>query len=366
MALGLRHDQAQGRWRERDHLGRTTDWIPLAVVVLITVGMVLASPVWAGPDAPMQQITAWYDIHHLLPSSGTLVPLDGSIIPCFAHQPSIAASCTATHAVPLPQALSISTLNYPPLGFWVIGLGQVLGSAVGATSVSTIGRLLLALCCVVVVLVSGRVLISAQQRSSLWMLPIALTPMATFLFAGSNVNGLEIACAALFVALLYRWRHELDEARLRPPTELLVGLGALALAACKPGDGLWIVLLAGAAVVRWRPHLNPRSVLRLVVACAPAVIFSGLWSIAHPTVITLAGASGLHRDVPLSFYTPASEIEHAASSFEGTSDMMAFFGDIEEGNPYNWSQFEVANEDDWDRLLLSVLETCSHIEGGGG
>ena len=297
-----------GRWLGRRPESSSMDWVPVALVALTTLGMLLSSPVWAAPDAPMQQITAWYDIHHLLPTSGTLVPLDGSIVPCFAHRVATAASCTLQYPVPLPQVLAIPTLNYPPLGFWVIGVGQLLGTALGATSASTAGRLLLALSCVVVVLVAGRVLIAAQQRSALWMLPIAVTPMAAFLFAGSNVNGLEIAVAALFVALLFRWRHEHDDGRLRPRTELLLALGALALAACKPGDGLWIALLAGAAVVRWRRHLHPRALLRLLAACVPGIVLSVVWSLTHPTVITLDGVAGFHPGPPLGW---ATRIERA-------------------------------------------------------
>jgi len=47
---------------------------------------------------------------------------------------------------------------------------------------------------------------------------------------------------------------------------------------------------------------------------------------------------GMHRDVPLSFYTPASQIEHAASSFAGTSDMMEFF-EKETGVNYPWAKY---------------------------
>jgi len=32
-----------------------------------------------------------------------------------------------------------------------------------------------------------------------------------------------------------------------------------------------------------------------------------------------------YKDIPLAFYTPASQIEHAASSFKDTRDMMGFF-----------------------------------------
>ena len=289
------------RWRSpRLIAAATSDWVPPAIVVVVTLGMLLASPVWASPDSPMQQITAWHDIHHLLPGTAVLVPLDGAIIPCFAHHAAMAASCTATHPVPLPQASMVAVLNYPPLGFWIMGVGQVLGTLVSDPWASTGGRLLLAVACLLAIIVASRVLVGAEQRSALWMLPVAITPMATFLFAGSNVNGLEIALSALFVALLLAWRRraEIDQGWTR--AELHLGVAALGLAACKPGDWLWIVLLLGAAGLRWRRTLDVASGIRAVAACTPAVAASLVWSWIHPTVITSAGLHGAATTHPLS------------------------------------------------------------------
>ena len=44
-------------------------------------------------------------------------------------------------------------------------------------------------------------------------------------------------------------------------------------------------------------------------------------------------------NVPLAFYTPASEIAQAASSFEGTADMLAFY-EKEIGVPYPWDRYD--------------------------
>jgi len=45
-----------------------------------------------------------------------------------------------------------------------------------------------------------------------------------------------------------------------------------------------------------------------------------------------------HKDVPLAFYTPASSIGLAKSSFEGTADMVAFY-ESEIGIPYPWDKY---------------------------
>jgi aminopeptidase N len=46
-----------------------------------------------------------------------------------------------------------------------------------------------------------------------------------------------------------------------------------------------------------------------------------------------------YKDIPLGFYTPASEIQDAAGSFRNTKDMMAFF-EQEIGVPYPWLKYD--------------------------
>ena len=45
-----------------------------------------------------------------------------------------------------------------------------------------------------------------------------------------------------------------------------------------------------------------------------------------------------YKDIPLAFYTPASEINEASTSFRDTKDMMAFF-EQETGVPYPWAKY---------------------------
>ncbi|HWN96160.1 MAG TPA: M1 family aminopeptidase [Methylomirabilota bacterium] len=46
-----------------------------------------------------------------------------------------------------------------------------------------------------------------------------------------------------------------------------------------------------------------------------------------------------HGDLSMKFWTPTSEIEHAANSFDGTKDMMEFF-EKEIGVPYPWDKYD--------------------------
>jgi aminopeptidase N len=50
---------------------------------------------------------------------------------------------------------------------------------------------------------------------------------------------------------------------------------------------------------------------------------------------------GKHGDIPLAFYTPASEIDLALDSFKETQEMMAFF-EKEIGVPYPWAKYDQA------------------------
>src|SRR5690242_19811384 len=46
-----------------------------------------------------------------------------------------------------------------------------------------------------------------------------------------------------------------------------------------------------------------------------------------------------YRDVPLAFYTPASEIAYASKSFQDTKDMLQFY-EQEIGINYPWAKYD--------------------------
>src|SRR5436309_14518688 len=53
-----------------------------------------------------------------------------------------------------------------------------------------------------------------------------------------------------------------------------------------------------------------------------------------------------YKDIPLAFYTPASQIEQAANSFKETKDIMGFF-EQEIGVPYPWAKYYQVCVDDF-------------------
>jgi len=68
-----------------------------------------------------------------------------------------------------------------------------------------------------------------------------------------------------------------------------------------------------------------------------------------------------YKDIPLAFYTPASQIDLAARSLEGTDDMIGFF-EKETGTPYPWDKYyQVVAEDftahGMENTSLTILTT---------
>ena len=66
-----------------------------------------------------------------------------------------------------------------------------------------------------------------------------------------------------------------------------------------------------------------------------------------------------HRDIPLAFWTPASQIAQAQSSFRDTKDMMAFY-EQEIGVPYQWAKYDQVCVEDFgwggmENTTLTVL-----------
>jgi aminopeptidase N len=67
-----------------------------------------------------------------------------------------------------------------------------------------------------------------------------------------------------------------------------------------------------------------------------------------------------YKDIPLAFYTPASQIEQAENSFKGTADMLEFY-EKEIGVPYPWDKYYQAACEDFgggmENTSLTILGT---------
>ena len=67
-----------------------------------------------------------------------------------------------------------------------------------------------------------------------------------------------------------------------------------------------------------------------------------------------------YRDIPIAFYTPASQIEYAENSFKDTADMLEFY-EKEIGVPYPWDKYYQAAVEDYgggmENTTLTILTT---------
>ena len=241
----------------------------LLTLVSISFGLamatwLLASPVGSSPDEPAHITYAWglstgqgpggpdpeCEPYGQCPLTFYDVP-DG-LIPdpaCYRFDTSVTVECRTTAASPAATAAT----RYPPPFYVVTGLG--MRAALGA-GVSPDGALLVARA--ISALLAGSLFVGAVgaasylRRSLAGMVLIVTTPMAFFLSASVNPNGVEIA-AAIAVAVL------LAAART-PPSGWFLGLfawGSFWLAWARPVGWLWLFLIVlfglGIQWIRARP-----------------------------------------------------------------------------------------------------------------
>jgi len=99
---------------------------------------------------------------------------------------------------------------------------------------------------------------------------------------------------------------------------------------------------SGLKVVRWlqdKPHVN--YLIALVAG-------------------NLGKIESKYRDIPIAFYTPASQIKYAENSFKDTADMLEFY-EQEIGVPYPWDKYNQAACEDFgggmENTSLTILGT---------
>ena len=126
-----------------------------------------------------------------------------------------------------------------------------------------------------------------------------------------------------------------SEVICRVPEEMtVISNGRLVSEEMDPASGL--------KVVRWlqdKPHVN--YLIALVAG-------------------NLGKIESKYRDIPIAFYTPASQIKYAESSFKDTADMLEFY-EKEIGVPYPWDKYYQAACEDFgggmENTSLTILGT---------
>jgi hypothetical protein len=270
----------------------------------------VATPAMSSPDEPSHTIKAVAVAHGQL--SGTIgprpttwmipgamtaveIPADYAYAPalnCYATISYQAASCMP--GLPADGATTVEALtaagHYPPLYYALVGWPSRLMAADPGILVM---RLVSAAVSSALV-VAGLVALRATRASRIvrWGAITALTPMALFLFATINPNGLEISSA--FAAWAASWA--VFRARGRVPRHALViaAVSFAILANVRALSPLWAVVILALALLGsgriadlWRQQrrLLLGAIGFVALVCVPSV----LWTARYGTLLTGEG-----------------------------------------------------------------------------
>jgi len=264
---------------------RVSEWLAAIIVVLGIVGMAFASPPLVGPDEAAHQATASYLTVHFLPPKSEIEDYEPGILHvpvCMAFDSTQDASCSESRFGQTPGKTRI--FNYPPLYYWVVGLGQK--AAPGADTWLDVGGRVASL----LLNVAGLTLLAllARRRYRSWgtYLLLVTTPMAAFLWAVVNPNGWEVTTGLLFAFFVSQvwWGPPTASDQVAPRWFMLTALGvsSFLFGWSRHEAVVWLVLLLVSVVAMGRSKA-PRSHQGWFLVIAMIGVIPGLaWQVTHP------------------------------------------------------------------------------------
>lgn len=298
----------------RSNVGRWNEWLALITVILAAIGMSLSSPPMAGPDESTHQATASHLTVYITPPITDAEDYIGGIAKfgsCMAFDPAKDASCSPNRDDVWPAKMRV--VNYPPLYYWVVGLGQKF--APEADTWMDVGGRVASL----LLNLAGLVLLAwlTMRRSRIWgssILAVA-TPMAVFLWGVVNPNGWEITAGLLFAFFFARsWWAEDDsgpERGSRWSVLVPLGLSSVAFALARPAAFLWLGLLVVAILLMGRTHVDrPRQLATLAIA-GLGVVAGVLWQLTHPSQTPVNNPNPVANPGPLDYLHWLGQIDEA-------------------------------------------------------
>lgn len=249
---------------------RSAAWLLVAVSSLcLALAWVLASPVGASPDEATQINYAWGTVTGQTIVGERLVKFPGGMstmirVPqkllqypdpsCYMFHPEKpVVQCSPIPADNLQVVTRASyTSGYPPLFYAVEGVVLRAATAVDLSGPRVLyGARLASAVLSLLVVGFGVLLLSRRFPAPVVLLAtlLALPPMAWFLAASVNANGLEVAAAFLLAAGVLSLRVD-DTVGVRSIAAVLaVPLGTLLLAWNRPLSWVWASLILGLLLV---------------------------------------------------------------------------------------------------------------------
>lgn len=240
-----------------------------AFLILSAVGTswVFGSPVMAVPDEPAHAIHAAAVVRGQWTGERTdqggwtnvEVPeyvAESYDVRCYAFNPAVSVECQGE--IPSgesPTVITTSAGSYNPVYYAFVGLPSlVLDGASAFYAMRLVGVLLCA-----ALLALAVVALTQLRRTSFVGIAFvaATTPMVTFLMAGINPNGMEIASAVMLFCWLRLLTDRIDEG-IPAHRVVMVALAAVAVANTRSIGLLWLLVIVVATLADLR-------VLRLLV-----------------------------------------------------------------------------------------------------
>ena len=261
----------------------------LSFLFLITLGFLISSPLSAGPDEPEHQSTAWYYIHHAKPVTTyhqliSGIPSQLIVPPCFASDSSLSAKCQLQEQNESRELGSFKINNYPPLPYWIVGIGQLVIQDIDAELMSFGGRLFLMFACFLLLIGSFRLLSKSGNGNLFFLVFLSCSPMALFLAATANPSGLEITASLAFASALI---HYVNLPNTR--SIMFIFLTGTILAMSRPISFLWLSVITIFFIFFALNDRSRNDKLRVILAVTPGISFGIYWRLVHPTFLDWPG-----------------------------------------------------------------------------
>lgn len=263
----------------------------------------VSTPLWASPDENFHTLKAWSVAHgqfYVAPeqaSSGTggfvYVPQglvdSAASISCLAFRPQATGDCVA---IPTEDSTNIESANaagrYNPVYYFVVGLPSLVTDLQHAPLAMRIASA--ALFALFASWAVAALAYSARPGVAMGLSLLAFTPMALFLGAVVNPNGLEIAAAAALWANLGMLAYNgtnLDA----PVRQTLIRRAALASSAMVVTRGLspvWLVVIVACCLLAGTRQslrlLTTRFALGWIAVTALVSTFSLAWIVVSQSL----------------------------------------------------------------------------------
>jgi hypothetical protein len=281
------------------------EWLSIFLMMTcLTFGMFFSTAPFALPDEIIHAQTAWGKTQTspttLLQLINQPISIPESLVNekiwCFQQNSQSDSGCYFSAEIPNSKIVTTNygNINYPPIYYYIIGLGERIGDLVSGFSVLIVGRLFSLFLNLSLIFV---VFYRAKNRNNLnlWSIPAVFFPMSYFLMAGINPNGFEITSLLLYTYFLrfeYIDRIATELAK-KSDTTLLIFLGLVACSA-RPITFVWLAIVTLFAYLDFSLHngFNLKFLVRIGLISLPGIVLGVLWKLnavvaVLPTVVQL-------------------------------------------------------------------------------